>query len=84
MQFHIDENSASTKINIRLHNGESVTQQFNLFHSVGDIFSFVDSVAPVSGSFQLVEGFPPKPLTDYDKTIEELKLQGTTLIQRLI
>lgn len=83
VQFHVDENAPSTKINIRLHNGETVTQQFNLYHSVGDIFSYVSNVAPVNGSFQLVEGFPPKPLTDMEKTIEELRLQGTTLIQRL-
>jgi UBX domain-containing protein 1 len=83
VQFHVDENSSSTKINIRLHNGETVTQQFNLYHSVGDIFAYVDSVAPVNGSFQLVEGFPPKPLTDMEKTIEDLRLQGASLIQRL-
>lgn len=72
-----------TTINIRLYTGETITQNFNLTHSVGDIFSFVTSVAPVNGSFQLIEGFPPKPLTDFDKTIEQLKLQGTTLTQRL-
>ena len=83
VQFHVDKSSPSTTINIRLHNGETINQEFNLFHSVGDIFHFVSSVAPVFGSFQLVEGFPPKPLTNMDKTIEELRLQGTTLIQRL-
>ena len=83
VQFHIDPNSPTTKINIRLHTGDSITQEFNLYHSVGDIFAFVTSVAPVIGSFQLFEGFPPKPLTNMDKTIEELRLQGTTLIQRL-
>lgn len=79
----MDENQPLTKINIRLHNGEMITQEFNLYHSVGDIFQFVDSVAPVQGSFQLVEGFPPKPLTEFDKTIEELKLQGSVVTQRL-
>jgi len=54
-----------------------------LNHTVGDIMSYVNSVAPVTGSFQLIEGFPPKPLTDEYKTIAELKLQGTTLTQRL-
>ena len=82
--FHVDENAAKTRINIRLYNGDSVTQEFNFYHSVGDIFAFVSSVAPVDGSFQLIEGFPPKPLLSMDKTIEELKLQGTSLTQRLI
>jgi UBX domain-containing protein 1 len=83
VKFHIDPNAPTTKINIRLHTGESITQEFNLFHSVGDIFAYVSSVAPVVGTFQLIEGFPPKPLTNMDKTIEELRLQGTTLTQRL-
>jgi UBX domain-containing protein 1 len=83
VKFHIDPNSPTTRINIRLHTGESITQEFNLYHSVGDIFSYVSSVAPVVGTFQLIEGFPPKPLTNMDKTIEELRLQGTTLTQRL-
>jgi UBX domain-containing protein 1 len=83
VEFAVDPNSPSTNINIRLFNGEMITQSFNLTHTVNDIFAFVSSVAPVNGSFQLVEGFPPKPLTQTEKTIAELKLQGTTLIQRL-
>ena len=82
-QFNVDNSSPKTKINIRLHTGEIVTQEFNLYHSVGDILSFVKSLAPVTGEFQLVEGFPPKPLTDMNKTIEQLRLQNTTLSQRL-
>jgi len=39
--------------------------------------------APVKGSFKLVDGFPPKPLVDKEKTIKELKLAGCCLTQRL-
>ena len=83
VQFFVDKSSPTTNINIRLHTGESICQEFNLYHSVADIFQFVTQVAPVMGSFQLVEGFPPKPLVNMDKTIEELKLQGTSITQRL-
>lgn len=81
--FHVDKTKPFTNINFRLYNGESLTQEFNLTHTIGDIFAFVSSVAPVSGSFQLIEGFPPKPLTDTNKTVDEAKLKGTTIIQRL-
>jgi hypothetical protein len=37
----------------------------------------------VQGSFSLKEGFPPKVLADRSKTIAQLKLQGSTLIQSL-
>lgn len=83
VEFYIDKAAPTTRINIRLHNGETITQEFNLSHTVDDIFGFVTQTAPVDGSFQLIEGFPPKPLTDFDKSIEQLKLQGTTLTQRL-
>jgi UBX domain-containing protein 1 len=83
VQFFVDKSSPTTNINIRLHTGESICQEFNLYHSVADIFQFVTQVAPVMGSFQLVEGFPPKPLINMDKTIEELRLQGTSITQRL-
>ncbi len=81
--FHVDKNQPTTNINFRLYNGENLTQEFNLTHTISDIFAFVSSVAPVSGSFQLIEGFPPKPLTDMNKTVDQAKLKGTTIIQKL-
>ena len=81
--FHVDKLKPTTNINFRLYNGESLTQEFNLTHTVGDIFAFISSAAPVSGSFQLIEGFPPKPLTEMDKTIDQARIKGTTIIQKL-
>jgi hypothetical protein len=49
-----------------------------------EIYTYVSQIAPVEGSFELVEGFPPKPLSDFDKTVDQLKLQGSSLIQRLV
>ena len=83
VNFEVNSQAPSTKINIRLHNGDSIVQEFNLTNTLNDIFTFVKRVAPVSGSFQLIEGFPPKPLTDMNKTIDELKISGSTLTQRL-
>lgn len=71
-------------ISFRLHNGESVQQEFNLSHTLRDVKMFVTKVAPVKGEFNLVEGFPPKPLNDLNKSIEELKIGNSMLTQRLI
>jgi UBX domain-containing protein 1 len=79
----VNNNLPTTRINIRLHTGEMITEEFNTSSTVNDIIAFVQKVAPVTGSFQLVDGFPPKPLSELNKSIDELKLQGTTLIQRL-
>ena len=82
--FSVDKNQPTTTISFRLHNGESVQQEFNLNHTVGDIKNFVTKVAPVNGDFNIVEGFPPKPLSDMSKTITEAKLQNCMCTQRLI
>ena len=83
-KFEVDDSAPKTRINIRLHNGESLVQEFNLTHTLRDIRVFVDSAAPVNGTYDLVEGFPPKPLAGDLQTIKELKIQGSTLIQRLL
>ena len=83
IEFKVDNNSPTTKINLRLHNGQNVVQVFNLTHTVHDIRVFVNQIAPVNGTFDLIEGFPPKPLSEEKKSIKELKLEGTTISQRL-
>lgn len=82
-KFEVDSSKPTTRINIRLHNGDSITQEFNLTHTLMDIRVFVDRAAPVNGTYDLIEGFPPKPLSEDNKTIEELKIQNSTLTQRL-
>lgn len=83
LKFDVDYNQPTTKINIRLHNGESITPVFNLTHTLRDIRIYVGNVAPVNGTYDLIEGFPPKPLSDDSKTIKELRIEGSTLTQRL-
>lgn len=82
-KFEVDKSKPTTKINIRLHNGDTITQEFNLTHTLIDIRIFVGNVAPVNGTYDLIEGFPPKPIIDEFKTIKELKIEGSTLTQRL-
>ena len=55
----------------------------NLTHTVADIHSYVMSVAPVEGTYNLVNGFPPKPLTDPSATIESAGLKNAALTQKL-
>ena len=82
--FHVVQEQPKTTISFRLHNGESVQQEFNLTHLVQDVRDFVSRVAPVDGDFNLVEGFPPKPLLDMSQTVIEAKLQNCLINQRLI
>ena len=78
----INGNLIKKKINIRLFNGETVTGEFNLDNRLMDVLNFVEQ-ASGSHSFQLLDGFPPRPLTAYESTIEQLRIAGSTLTQRL-
>ena len=77
-----DKNKPSCKIDIRLFNGEVVTATFNLNQTVRDIKNFVEKKSG-SHNFTLLEGFPPKPLTDLKKTIEQLSLKGCMITQKI-
>lgn len=66
----MDESAPKTNIQIRFHNGERASVTLNLTHTVADIHAYVACAAPVDGEYQLITGFPPKPLSDPSKTIE--------------
>ena len=70
------------KINIRLFNGIIVNEDFNYCQTLRDIINYVEKKSG-SNNFSLLDGFPPKPLTDYNKTIKELHLEGSILTQRI-
>ncbi len=66
----VDESKPKTQIQFRFHNGQRAALDVNLTHTVADLHTYITFVAPVDGSYQLVSGFPPKPLNDPSKTVE--------------
>ena len=80
----VDESAPKTQIQIRFHNGERASLTLNMTHTVADIHNFVMSAAPVEGEYQLVSGFPPKPLTDTSKTVEQAGLKNAAITQKII
>lgn len=69
-------------INIRLFNGEIIKAPFNYGQTVGDIYIYVRKVSG-SDNFVLLDGFPPRPITDYIKSIGELSLQNSVITQKI-
>lgn len=69
-------------INIRLFNGEIIKAPFNYGQTAGDIYVYVRKVSG-SNNFVLLDGFPPRPITDYGRTIGELGLYNTVLTQKI-
>ena len=74
----------TTTVQIRFHNGQRKTLTVNLGSPVGLLMEYVMFAAPVNGAFQLVSGFPPKPLEDLFATIEDAGIAGSAVIQKLL
>ena len=77
-----DKSKPMCTINIRLFNGEIIKSEFNYSQTLREIYYYVQKISG-SNNFALLDGFPPKKLRDYDKTIEYLKLENTTLTQKI-
>ena len=75
----VDQSAPKTTVQIRFHNGERASLEVNLSHTVQVIHDYVMSAAPVTGEYQLVSGFPPKPLADASKTIEAAGLKNSAI-----
>lgn len=54
----------------------------NTDHTVRDVFKYVETVSPVKGDYVLVAGFPPRPLTDLNATLEQAKLLKSAITQK--
>lgn len=80
----VDESKPKTTLQIRFHNGEKASITMNLDRTVADIHEYLMSAAPVDGDYQLIFGFPPKPLSDPSKTLEAAGLKNAAITQKII
>lgn len=78
----IDMHQPACSISIRLFNGEIVKCKFNYTQTLRDIYYHVRRISG-SNNFFLLDGFPPKLLRHYDRTIYELGLQNSLLTQKI-
>eukprot|EP00871_Galdieria_phlegrea_P004683 jgi/Galph1/5215/GphlegSOOS_G3867.1 len=80
-----DPNRPATSIQIRLHDGTRLIGKFNEDQTLGDIRRFVSAARrlPANVDFDLSLQFPRQILTDDGKTISELGLKGSVILQTL-
>ena len=79
----VDLNKPSCYISIRLFNGDVVKTKFNCDKKLRDIYLFVKKIKNNKIiDFILLDGFPPKPLLDFDKSIKDLGIENSMLVQK--
>lgn len=61
---------------VRMSNGQSVTLNANLTTRVGDLYDHISSLVGLQ-TIKLIAGFPPKPLTDMNQTVEDADLMDS-------
>lgn len=85
--FKVDDNSEKTKITIRLLNGKTLTNEYNLIQTVNNIKeSIQDKTILPKEQYTFVYGFPPKEIEEeqFTMTIKDLKIENSTLTQKII
>lgn len=72
----VDAGRPTTSIAVRLLNGKRHVVKINLDATVQDLAAHLVPHAESSTPFRMVAGFPPKPLSDPNATIEAAGLKG--------
>merc|ERR1712107_978504 len=76
--FEVDASKPRTQIQIRFHDGQKVTMEFNENHTVSDLRAFCQQC--VAGQVMtIMGGFPPKLITDDALTLRDAGLCGSAI-----
>ena len=66
-----------------MYNGDVIKTEMNCDKKLRDIYSLVKKFGKNRIiDFVLLDGFPPKPLVELDKSIEELGIENSMLTQK--
>lgn len=78
----VDQSKPVTKLQVRFHDGTRKAAEFNEDATVQQVHAFV--AAAVGGaSFQILGGFPPKPLMDMGATLKDAGLLNAAVTVKL-
>ena len=82
----VDESAPTTEVQVRLAGAGAVRFRLNRTHKVADLRIMVEGALAGAGEaarpYILAAGFPPKPLTDDDATLEAAGLVGSAVTHR--
>jgi UBX domain-containing protein 1 len=80
-RVNVDTKKATTTLALQLKNKPRSRETFNESTTVMELYQHIMSVTGLDG-FELVAGFPPKPLTNPSATLKEAGLINAQVTQR--
>ena len=78
----VDRNKPICTFSVRLFNGEVIKCEFNHTQTLREVYFYIQKISG-SNNFYLLDGFPPKPLRDYNRPIGEFNLENSILTQKI-
>jgi hypothetical protein len=81
----VDESAPTTSLQLRMADGSRLVARFNASHTLADVRRFVRASRPdlAAQPYAFASGgFPPKPVTDEEASLEVLGLLNAVLVQR--
>ena len=79
----VDASKPIAKFRLRLASGKALAVELNEEHTVGHLRAFVAAQGAGDKPYDLLAGFPPKPLLDAAQTVGAAGLGGGAVSQKL-
>ena len=79
----VDASKPVAKFRLRLASGKALAVELNQDHTVGHLRAFVAAQGAGGAPYDLLAGFPPKPLLDAAQTVGAAGLAGGAVSQKL-
>ena len=78
----VDASKPVAKFRLRLATGKALAVELNQDHTVGHLRAFIGAQGAGGAPYDLLAGFPPKPLTDAGQTVGAAGLAGGAVSQK--
>ena len=79
----VDASKPIAKFRLRLASGKALAVELNEEHTVGHLRAFIGAQGAGGAPYDLLAGFPPKPLLDAAQTVGAAGLGGGAVSQKL-
>jgi UBX domain-containing protein 1 len=81
----LDSSQPTTVLQLVLADRRRLRETVNVSNTVAQVYGHIAAVSSSApGTFEIVAGFPPKPLTQLDQTLKDAGLTGSSIQQKML